>query len=431
MKKDNEEWIDVLKEKVGAYSGDKPATDWSELHARMVAAEAGKAVAPAGRKVTRRFWTAAAAACLAALVAGGLFLSRNAQDDAAEVAERVIGAEQAESPVTARENEITIAESLPQDEAAKLLAEQSAIALNSSLQDKGNVAKSLLSSENNAGTQADESGNPAAVGTQAAESKAPAVPQEPDNSQPAEADKSAGPVQAASAPQSPAVQAGHTGGRTGHPTISQPANRHKSGKFSIGLSGQLANGSEPTPNHPAPSRSTIETSGEFKVMSLSRAVASTEYHYAAPVSFGLELRYHTPWNVFLESGVRLTRYLTVVTPSGVRQALLYAGIPVEIGCDIFSKDNLGLYASGFYMPSKCIGGIESANYPTNSTNRRDIPLQHSVGLNAGADYTVWRNLSIYAEPSLSYCFKDEAAPVTIFTEHPLYFTLNIGARFNF
>ncbi|MBP9986381.1 MAG: hypothetical protein KBT44_00460, partial [Bacteroidales bacterium] len=107
MKKDNTQWLDILKEKVNSYEGEKPAASWEDMRARMLAAGGSVTDSPdiqkdniftASRLHNTRRWWAAAAACLAALVTGGIFLDR--KQDAVIPAESIAGAEEKIEVVT-------------------------------------------------------------------------------------------------------------------------------------------------------------------------------------------------------------------------------------------------------------------------------------------------------------------------------------------
>ena len=58
------------------------------------------------------------------------------------------------------------------------------------------------------------------------------------------------------------------------------------------------------------------------------------------------------------------------------------------------------------------------------------PWQFSFNVGAGAEYKLTNYVSLYAEPSLGYYFKDGSATPTIYQDHPLIFNLSFGLRFN-
>lgn len=413
MKKDNTQWLDILKEKVESYEGEKPAASWDEMRAMMLTA--GGDTTNLGNKRfstlhnTRKWWIAAAA-CLAALAAGGIFLNRN--QDTVLPAESIAENEDRVEVVT--DGHDGAPEELLADAPAKISVLSSSV----TIEETHVEIPSDTDSEPPVSAETSDSGEPG------------------QNMNDADMEDSASDA-AAEMPQDKtgAVQNASTTRQTNQFAFAEPQKKQRGGKFSVGINGQFGNGdansSEIAAHSIVPQVPTVSKDTPYGSMTFAMAVARTEYHHAAPVSFGVSFRYDMPSGIYAESGLRFTQLLTMVTPSGAKQALLYAGIPVGLGYNLFSTGNLGVYASGYYMPAKCIAGRESTSYPTNSTNRKDVPLQHSAGISAGADYTVWNMISIYAEPTLSYYFKSENAPMTIFTENPFYLTLNLGARFNF
>ena len=147
----------------------------------------------------------------------------------------------------------------------------------------------------------------------------------------------------------------------------------------------------------------VITSDRYGKKYCSFGAPEVHYQYYAPVSAGLSLRYDFTDRLYAETGLRFTYLTTSVTPSGAHQDLLYAGIPLGIGCRI----------AGF-----------------NISDIRDIPIMWSAGVAPGIQYNFGPLLGIYAEPTLSYYFKNDNAPQTLYKEKPFYFTLNIGVRFN-
>ncbi len=405
MKKDNTQWIDILKEKVDSYEGEKPAASWEDMRDRMLAAD---------RRVNmRKWWVTAAAACLTALVAGGIFL--NQKQNAALPEESFADADEKIEVVTSNQTAAP----------AELLAEVP--------EENAQIAGAHSGAAKTAGSPvempSDAVSEPSA---QAGPSDAAGSSDSAEPGQETDSEETSAEDNAESVTNDAAVK---QQGKTSQFAFAEPQKKQRGGRFSIGVNGQFGNGdannSKLASYSQAPHVPSVPKDNPYGSLTFAMAVARTEYHHAAPISFGVSFRYDMPSGIYAESGLRFTQFLTTVTPSGAKQALLYAGVPVGLGYNLFSNDNIGVYASGYYMPAKCIAGRESTNYPTNSTNRNDIPLQHSAGISAGADYTVWNMISIYAEPTLSYYFKSENAPVTIFTENPFYFTLNVGARFNF
>ena len=202
-------------------------------------------------------------------------------------------------------------------------------------------------------------------------------------------------------------------------------------RFSVGASGILAANSSKTSTKRAISQNGIAvTADKYGKKYYSFGAPEIHYEYSAPVSAGISLRYDITNRLYAETGLRFTYLTTRVTPSEARQDLLFAGIPVGIGCRIASFGNLDLYGSAYGMPAKCVWGREGTSFPANISGIRDIPILWSAGVAPGVQYNFGSLVGIYAEPTLSYYFKNEDAPQTLYKENPFYFTLNIGVRFN-
>ena len=59
------------------------------------------------------------------------------------------------------------------------------------------------------------------------------------------------------------------------------------------------------------------------------------------------------------------------------------------------------------------------------------PFQFSVNASAGVQLNATSLIGIYAEPGVSYHFKDNSTLQTIYSDKPFNFNLNIGIRFTF
>ena len=203
-------------------------------------------------------------------------------------------------------------------------------------------------------------------------------------------------------------------------------------RFSIGASGFLANSSVGSGNVNAdssPKGMVVYTDRNGKVF-YSYGAPTVRYYHSAPISGGISLRYSFTDRFYAETGVRLTYLHTWISPSGASQDLLFAGIPVGVGCNFLSLGNFDLYGSLYGMPSKCVWGHSYSNFPSNYSKLSDIPVMWSTGAAVGASYSFTRLLSLFAEPTISYYFTGDDAPQTIYKENPWYFTLNVGLRFN-
>ena len=140
-----------------------------------------------------------------------------------------------------------------------------------------------------------------------------------------------------------------------------------------------------------------------------------------PVRFGLSLRYRLTDRWSLESGLTYTRLSSDITTTidGVttmtEQRLNYVGLPLNISYDLWKSRHFGLYVTAGGTIEKC---LDTSSW------------QFSFNGAAGAEYKLTDIFSLYAEPGLSYYFKDGSTTPTIYQDRPLNFNLSVGLRFN-
>jgi len=144
-------------------------------------------------------------------------------------------------------------------------------------------------------------------------------------------------------------------------------------------------------------------------------------HHRQPVRIGLSLRYRLDTRWSIETGLSYTRLSSDITTieDGVttmtEQRLNYIGMPLNISYNLWRNRYLELYITSGAMIEKRLDAS---------------PWQFSFNVGAGAEYKLTNYVSLYAEPSLGYYFKDGSATPTIYQDHPLIFNLSFGLRFN-
>ena len=200
----------------------------------------------------------------------------------------------------------------------------------------------------------------------------------------------------------------------------------RTSRFSVGASSLLAAGGYKSSANGR--RAMMSTDGEGNTY-YSFGTPNISYRYSAPVSAGISLRYDIDGRLYAETGLRFTYLNTSVEPGGARQQLLYAGIPLGIGFRAATVGSWDFYALAYGMPSKCVWGREGHGFPSNITDLEDIPLMWSAGIAPGVQFSIAKGVTLYGEPTLSWYFKNERAPQNLYSENPLYFTLNVGLRF--
>ena len=140
-----------------------------------------------------------------------------------------------------------------------------------------------------------------------------------------------------------------------------------------------------------------------------------------PVRFGLSFRYWLDDHWSIESGLSYTRLSSDIstTVNGMttmtEQRLYYIGLPLNISYDLWKSNYFGLYVTA--------GGTIEKSLNTS-------PWQFSLNGAVGAEYKLTNFFSFYAEPGLSYYFKDGSTTPTIYQDCPLNFDLSFGLRFN-
>lgn len=417
MKNDNmkKDWTDLLREKLENYAPQVPEGSFEELKKKMLAAGAAAGAGAAGggsvpmkRKGLR--WIAAAAS-LAAVVAGGALLLRNGGKTGTD---------------TAKNDAVAVVESAPED---KSVASTEAVAVNDS---------NLAANDNtpaNAAPTASSKGNSARSNKsvkQAVSEPITVIESKPEDALADAGNKTdnisdSNTVSAQPADNSDTVRDIYNINDEPSESKTEPVSRQLK-RFSLGASGILA-ANAGSNSKAAPNQLAYEVD-KYGNKYYSMGSPELNYHYTAPVSGGISLRYHLTNQFYAETGLRFTYLRTWVSPTGAHQNLLYAGIPVGLGYKFLNTTHFDLYGSAYGMASKCIMGRESTNFPSNYTKLGEIPVMFSAGIAPGAEYRFNNLIGIYAEPTLSWYFKNDKAPQTLYKENPLYFTLNLGLRFN-
>ena len=160
-----------------------------------------------------------------------------------------------------------------------------------------------------------------------------------------------------------------------------------------------------------------------------------------PFSFGLTARKNLGKRGGVESGLVYT-YLasrfkwSEWTGYEVQQNLHYVGIPVNMVVYLWnSKPNWRIYLSGGFMVEKGLRAIyrqerqwrnetQTTTVKTSSIDGWQWSLNSALGVN----YRLEKGWGVYFEPRVGYSF-DCNQPVSIRTESPVYFGVNLGLNF--
>jgi hypothetical protein len=164
--------------------------------------------------------------------------------------------------------------------------------------------------------------------------------------------------------------------------------------------------------------------------------------HTLPFSFGLTARKVLGHNVSVESGLVYT-FLSSrfeweawqARSYTAHQTLHYMGIPINLVVYLGeSKSNWRFYLLGGFMVEKGLRAIYKQEERWQSgirttTVRSSIDgVQWSLNGSLGVSYKLEKNWSIHFEPRLAYSF-DNKQPVSVRTEHPVYFGVNLGLNY--
>lgn len=171
-------------------------------------------------------------------------------------------------------------------------------------------------------------------------------------------------------------------------------------------------------------------------------LANEDIHHDIPVQFGFMVRYPISSRMALESGLTYT-HLRSTFKSGDEnfyissvQRLGYIGVPLNVAYTLWQRNGFSVYASAGGAVAKCITGKIDTETMTEGTSAEtatyrqstDKPWQLSLNGAAGIQYSFVRNLSLYAEPSLSYYFNDGSSIDNYYSDHPLSVGIRVGLR---
>lgn len=169
----------------------------------------------------------------------------------------------------------------------------------------------------------------------------------------------------------------------------------------------------------------------------------SEAKHSLPVRLGMSIGYDINSRWTLNAGMAYTKLHSTLT-SGTssshftnNQDIHYLGVPVSIHYNIMNTRHLRLYgAAGGMVEFGVKGDVEVTNVTKGKVvsvehnSVTNIPVQYSANAAFGAEYVMLHGIGIYAEPGLSYYIKNSSGLSTIYSDHPLNFSLQLGVRWN-
>ncbi len=210
-------------------------------------------------------------------------------------------------------------------------------------------------------------------------------------------------------------------------------------RTSIVLSGIAGSNSSPNKT----SKTMMRLPGTGKPLNKTTITDKDQSVYGIPLSFGAGVKIDFSQRWAISAGVNYTMLSRkfngaytevndgVAAPtiySDMNNVQHYIGIPVNVFYNIIDTKHMNFYAYAGGAAEKCISNkYEILDYSI--THKEDVEgIQWSAGLGIGVEFTPWKHLGIYIDPSLRYYF-DCNQPRSIRTAQPLMFGLEIGLRF--
>ena len=175
----------------------------------------------------------------------------------------------------------------------------------------------------------------------------------------------------------------------------------------------------------------------------SYALKTDAKHYR-PVTFSVLAKWQFTETLGLESGLSWTmlssRFTTSSATSQIadQQTLQYIGIPLNMTFSFLDTRLFTIYATMGGMVEKCVDGrVKHSEYVSDKLLLSYVdkvsvtPLQWSVSGGAGIQANFSDYVAFFAEPGLSYHFRNDSQVGTIYREHPLDFRFSFGFRLTF
>lgn len=149
------------------------------------------------------------------------------------------------------------------------------------------------------------------------------------------------------------------------------------------------------------------------------------------ISVGVTANYMLTRTLGIESGLTYSYLRSEASKSNnlYRFRYHYVGIPVKLNLSIYSTPGLRIYGSagaGIDIP---VAASKDDSFEKNSIS---APVQWSLNGGVGIQLNLTRRVSLYAEPSVRYNFRNnDSEVINKWADERFQFTLPIGLRLNF
>ena len=159
--------------------------------------------------------------------------------------------------------------------------------------------------------------------------------------------------------------------------------------------------------------------------------AFTSQH-VIPLSFGLDISVPLLPRLALTSGIDLSLYRSTFTETKTgggmqfRQRACYLGVPLRLDWTLWDQGRLSAWLGAGAKADYLIFGKYG------DLRLKDNTIHFSAIGDLGVQYRLLPNVGLFLQPEVSYYFKPTNPAIETYrTEHPLTFSLGVGARFSF
>ncbi len=163
-----------------------------------------------------------------------------------------------------------------------------------------------------------------------------------------------------------------------------------------------------------------------------------------PIRVGLSLRYAISPRWSLLTGINYSYLQSDFssynnrTSTDRKQKLHYIGIPVNLSYTLWQKKKFNLYLIAGAQAEKLVKGQtettttqHNQSTTSNTENVHENKLVFSTNTSLGVEYQLGKFIGLFAEPGVSYYFKNGSGIESSYTEKPFNFNFNLGVRVNF
>lgn len=163
-----------------------------------------------------------------------------------------------------------------------------------------------------------------------------------------------------------------------------------------------------------------------------------------PIRVGLSLRYAISPRWSLLTGINYSYLQSDFssynnrTSTDKKQKLHYIGIPVNLSYTLWQKKKFNLYLIAGAQAEKLVKGQtettttqHNQSTTSNTENVHESKPIFSTNTSLGVEYQLGKFIGLFAEPGISYYFKNGSGIESSYTEKPFNFNFNLGVRVNF